>query len=158
MQPELPPCGFYRTTVSVVGIPEKRLVYFHNHGQPGPGVYLPSGWRNNVASFAAQGQTLTDAELIRTLHPLPAQGLYRVAQSFHCCARKCRQFDENMLVQLGYNGAGEPILFVPELSDAGMLFPQSGSAVEESELPKMTLLRVQRPAEQPGAKTSAIIH
>lgn len=123
---ELPPCGLYRTTGPIGPIEPGRLVYFHNHGNPGPGVYLPKAWTHNRAEFQEKGQTLSDPELVRYLEPLPPQGLYRVAEPFHCCEKKCRHFEEEALVQLGYNGNAEPILFRPELVDAMLAIPAQG--------------------------------
>jgi hypothetical protein len=47
----LPPCGVYRTKTAVAGIEAGRLVYFHNHGDPGPGLYPPESWAQNRAKF-----------------------------------------------------------------------------------------------------------
>ena len=41
---ELPPCGLYRTVKPIGSIEAGRLVYFHNHGDPGPGLYFPESW------------------------------------------------------------------------------------------------------------------
>jgi hypothetical protein len=38
----LPPCGLYRTTLTLDHVPAGRLVFFHNHGIRGR-IYLPSG-------------------------------------------------------------------------------------------------------------------
>ena len=56
--PELPPCGLYRTVAAIGGVEADRLVYFHNHGDPGPGVYLPERWTRNRATFSSRGNTL----------------------------------------------------------------------------------------------------
>src|SRR5690606_36395271 len=92
---ELPPCGLYRTTEAIGPVPADRLVYFHDHGDPGPGIYLPVAWRKNRAVFAEQGVTLPDPSLARTLRPLLAEGLYRVEQIFTCCERNCRTFERD---------------------------------------------------------------
>jgi hypothetical protein len=55
---ELPPCGLYRTVKPVAGIDAGRLVYFHNHGNPGPGLYPPDGWNANRARFSENGATV----------------------------------------------------------------------------------------------------
>jgi hypothetical protein len=122
----LPACGLYRTTASFGSIPAGRLVYFHNHGDPGPGVYLPKQWRYNRAEFEERGQVLEDLDQVRFLEPLPAEGLYRVIEPFHCCEKRCRVFDAEALVQLGYNAQAEPILFVPELIDSMLAIPANG--------------------------------
>ena len=59
-----------------------RLVYFHNHGNPGPGLYRPKEWRFNRAQFEENGQMLDDLDLVRLLEPLPPEGFYRVAESY----------------------------------------------------------------------------
>src|SRR5689334_9292216 len=114
---KLPPCGLYRTTGQIGAIPEGRLVYFHNHGDPGPGLYLPAGWKANQMQLQERGTLLGSPEDVRLLEPLPAEGFYRVSAPFHCCENRCRQFETEQLVQLGYDGAGQAILFLPELVD-----------------------------------------
>lgn len=151
---ELPACGLYRTTEPISGVPANRLVYFHNHGDPGPGVYLPESWRLNRAQFAERGTTLPDENLALTLEALPAEGLYRVLEAFHCCEQHCRRYDPELLVQLGYNAQAEPILFVPELSEAGMAFPEMGTRIDRDRLAKIARLTVAVPA--PGEAASPL--
>ncbi|MGD8859312.1 MAG: hypothetical protein PVI30_04820 [Myxococcales bacterium] len=139
----LPPCGLYRTTAPVAGIPAGRLVYFHNHGDPGPGLYLPEGWSHNRMQASRHGRTLQHPEDdVRLLEPLPPEGFYRVTETFHCCEKKCRLFEPEMLLQLGYNAAGEAIAFVPELVDGMLAVPTRGSRVEPAVFDKLRQLRV----------------
>ena len=98
MADELPPCGIYLTKSAIGSVPEGRLVYFHNHGDPGPGIYLPSSWRGNRARFEARGHLLPDPTDASALEKLPREGFYRVAQAFHCCANECRRFEPESLV------------------------------------------------------------
>lgn len=140
----LPDCGLYRTTVEVAGVPAGRLVYFHNHGEPGPGVYFPESWSLNRASFGDHGHTLTEGD-IETLEKLLPEGLYRVTESFTCCEKNCRTFETDLLVQLGYNGEATPILFVPEWSDAGLAIPEVGQPLDSERLGKLQALKVPRP-------------
>src|SRR5688500_15702822 len=99
---ELPRCGIYRMTVALGElIPAPRLVYFHNHGDPGPGVYLPKGWVNNRARWHGQGTPIPDEAWAASLEPLLTEGLYRVLESFPCCPKACRSFEADLLVQLG---------------------------------------------------------
>jgi hypothetical protein len=123
---QLPPCGLYRTTGPIGSINEGRLVYFHNHGNPGPGVYVPKEWRYNRAQFEDKGHALEDPGLARHLQPLPAEGFYRVTEPFHCCEKRCRLFEQDALLQLGYNSEAQPILFVPELVDSMFAIPAKG--------------------------------
>ena len=139
---QLPPCGLYRTLAPLGTIPSGRLVYFHNHGDPGPGLYLPSGWTRNRVQMQQQGMTLSDPELLRHLEPLPPEGLYRVTESFHCCERKCRLFEPETLLELGYNAEGKAIVFLPEFVDGMLAIPTTGTAIDHGCLSSLKLLKV----------------
>jgi hypothetical protein len=139
---QLPPCGLYRTRASIGTIPSDRLVFFHNHGDPGPGLYLPSGWKHNRVELQARGQTLNDPELMKHLEPLPPEGLYRVLEPFHCCAKNCRLYETEALVELGYNGQGQAILFLPELVDGMLAIPTSGTVIDHASLGRLKQLKV----------------
>ena len=139
---ELPPCGLYRTTGPLGSIGEGQLVYFHNHGNPGPGVYLPKEWRYNRAQFEEKGQTIEDPGLVRVLQPLPPEGFYRVTESFHCCEKQCRLFEQDALLQLGYNAEADPILFIPELVDSMFAVPEKGWKTTLDTLGNVRQLRV----------------
>jgi hypothetical protein len=147
----LPPCGLYRTLAALGSIPAGRLVYFHNHGDPGPGLYLPAGWKHNRVEIQERGTTLSDPDLLRHLEPLPPEGLYRVLDSFHCCERKCRLFDPEQLVELGYNAEGQAIIFVPELVDGMLAIPSSGTAIDHGHLERLKQLKVST-AQRSGAQ------
>jgi hypothetical protein len=142
---DLPPCGLYRTTAPIGHVPAERLVYFHNHGDPGPGVYLPQSWNLNRASFSGNGVPLPAPELANTLKPLAAQGMYRVDQEFVCCSKRCRTFPKDLLVQLGYNAAGRPILFEPTWADTGLSLPARGQQVDPETLQLLIPLKVANP-------------
>lgn len=138
----LPPCGLYVTRAPIGGVPAGRLVYFHDHGDPGPGVYLPTRWVANKARFDAPGQLLPAREDARSLEALPSEGFYRVAEPFHCCEKKCRRFEGELLVQLGYDGAATPILFVPELTEGVIGVPDRGTRIDRDRIAHLTPLRV----------------
>lgn len=142
---ELPPCGLYRTTEPIESVPANRLVYFHNHGNPGPGVYLPESWSANRAKFAKAGTTLPDENVAFTLSPLQPEGLYRVTTSITCCDKQCRTYPEELLVQLGYNGQGEPILFVPQWTATGLALPDMGNKLDADRLAALAPLKVSTP-------------
>jgi hypothetical protein len=138
----LPACGLYRTTQALEGhVPAGRLVYFHNHGDPGPGIYLPSGWALNRARWHESGHTVAP-EWAATLAALPAEGLYRVRETFTCCAKRCRTYEPELLVQLGYNGEAAPLLFVPEWTDAGLAIPEMGLPIDTDRLRALAALTV----------------
>ncbi len=138
----LPPCGLYRTRAPIGPIAAGQLVFFHNHGDPGPGVYLPTGWVANRAQFAANGIPLQDLASAAQLEPLPEQGLYRVTREFYCCEKRCRRFEPELLVQLGYNGAGEAILFAPEWIEGALAFPERGFPIDAQRFQSLAALKV----------------
>ncbi len=150
---DLPPCGLYRTTQPLAGdVPAGRLVYFHNHGSPGPGIYLPRAWVQNRAQWHERGFSVPDDAYARTLSPLNPEGFYRVAQAFFCCDRRCREFEAGTLAQLGYDGEGTAILFLPELTAEGLRIPERGQVVDASRLGGLELLKVARPAPIDGPR------
>lgn len=136
-------CGLYRTTQPIEGsVAAGVLVYYHDHGEPGPGVYLPCEWRNNRAIFDEHGTTIPDANYADTLQPLLPEGLYRVAEPFHCCEQRCQHYERELLVQLGYNGDAEPILFLPEMVDGALALPAEGTLISDDKLAKLRPLKV----------------
>lgn len=138
----LPPCGIYRTTQKLGDIPAGKLVFFHNHGDPGPGIYLPARWVQNRARWHTHGVPIPGPWWAATLDPLAYEGYYRVRESFYCCEKKCVQFQPDQLVQLGYNGDAEPILFVPELRDEGLYIPETGMRIDRAVISKLSPLKV----------------
>jgi hypothetical protein len=144
----LPPCGIYRTTEAIGSIPAGKLVYFHNHGDPGPGLYLPAGWKGNRMQLSKQGTLLPTPEDVRFLEPLPPEGFYRVTKAFHCCEKKCRLFEQETLLQLGYNGDGQAIAFIPEFVDGMMALPERGAAIDAVNFSSIKQLKVPIVARQ----------
>ena len=138
-----PPCGIYRTTLPMGDqVPAGTLVFFHNHGDPGPGIYKVRRWKNNKAVFHEQGNTVTDAAYLRSLEPLAPEGLYRVVEPFYCCEKKCHLYEQEMLLQLGYNGDAEALLFVPEMVEGALVFPEEGTVLEEWQMDALAPLTV----------------
>jgi len=151
---ELPPCGIYRTTQPLDDdVPAGRLVFFHNHGDPGPGVYLPTGWSANRAAWDEDGHTIPSDEWAESLTPLPDEGFYRVTEAFTCCEQRCRVYEPELLVQLGYDADGQPILFVPEWTESGLALPELGLHVDEERLSKLASLTVAEPDDEPPSGT-----
>jgi hypothetical protein len=153
VMPALPSCGLYRTTAPLEGhVPVGRLVFFHNHGDPGPGIYLPSAWSLNRARWHETGHTIPSPEWADTLVALPAEGLYRVRDAFACCAKACRTYEPDLLVQLGYNAEAEPLLFLPEWTESGLAIPEMGVPIDVDRLQCLAPLRVveSEPLEGPA--------
>jgi hypothetical protein len=158
---ELPPCGLYVTTAPVGSIPAGRLVYFHNHGTPGPGLYLPTSWRGNRARFEPRGHLLPHPSAVNDLEPLPAEGFYRVVEPFFCCENRCRRFEPDTLVQLGYDGSGRPILFLPQIVDGLVGVPSSGTRVDLDRLAHLARLAVglvDTPLHEGEQTDSSLLH
>jgi hypothetical protein len=149
------PCGLYQTTQPIGElVPAGALVYYHNHGQPGPGVYLVERWRHNKAIFKDQGVRLPDAGYPYGLKPLRPEGFYRVLEPFHCCARRCRRFEKDTLVQLGYNAQAEPLLFVPQWSEEGLALPERGTRIDPEKLGRLFAVKVEPRFETPPESRS----
>ncbi|MCB9595524.1 MAG: hypothetical protein H6719_22580 [Sandaracinaceae bacterium] len=151
----LPPCGVYLTTAPIGSVPAGRLVYFHNHGEPGPGIYLPSQWRGNRARFEARGHLLPTPEHVAHLERLPREGFYRVRETFYCCDQRCRRFDPESLVQLGYDASAQAILFTPQWIDGQLALPERGTRIERDRVASMVALQVpvaDTPVHEDGAE------
>lgn len=147
----LPPCGLYRTTKQInEGIPAGRLVYFHNHGNPRAGVYYPEKWVTNRAVFSERGTMVPEKFDGAGLHPLPAEGFYRVTAKFHCCPKKCVEYQPDTFVQLGYNGEGKALVFVPELGTGMINVPERGMFVDDDGLVNLQLLMVAERKQEAG--------
>ena len=89
-----------------------------------------------------QGVTLPSPDAAKHLQPLLAEGLYRVGEAFTCCEKNCRTFEQDMLVQLGYDGQARPILFMPQWKDEGLDIPERGQLIDTLRLAKLEFLVV----------------
>ena len=155
---DLPPCGLYRTLEAIGAIPAGRLVYFHNHGDPGPGMYLPETWNGNRAKFSQKGHLLPSPALAASLVPLPPEGFYRVEKTFHCCEKKCRLYETDALVQLGYDGAATPILFEPSWDGPKLSLPDRGTRIDFEVLLHLAPLRVNSKQGGEGGADPFFVH
>lgn len=154
----LPPCGLYRTVAAIGEVPAGRLVYFHNHGDPGAGLYFPETWTGNRAKFSPRGTTLPRVFDVRALQALPAEGFYRVTSGFHCCEKQCMRFDPDMFVQLGYNGAGQALLFVPELGGSAVQIPERGTPISDKAFGHLTALKVAERRDDIALPRGIVVH
>lgn len=153
------PCGLYRTTEAIdETVPAGSLVYYHNHGDPGPGVYPAERWHQNKAQFSKRGVLVPDEYFAASMHPLPHEGFYRVLEPFTCCHKNCREFETDTLIQLGYNGRGQAIAFVPEWSEAGLHLPEKGTAIDEDRFSKLKPLKMARPAPEESEGEDSTLH
>ncbi len=139
----LPPCGLYRTTTALGPVPAGRLVSFHNHGDHGPGVFLPTGWTHHRAQFSRTGVAVPATGWVRTLDALAPEGIYRVREAFYCCERLCRVFASDLLVQLAYTAEAAPIILAFAARDGGLALVPPGNVVDRSTVAKLTPVRVE---------------
>ncbi len=146
----LPPCGLYRSTMRLGEIPAGRLMYFHNHGDPSAGIYLPTGWRQNRAIFQAQGIPIPGDWWAATLDPIAPEGFYRVREAFACCEKRCAVFEVDQLVQLGYDAESTPLLFIPEVIDQVLIVPDQGTRIDRERVAKLSALKTPVSTSEPG--------
>jgi hypothetical protein len=118
---DLPDPGLYRTTAPYPGhesdFPAGVLVYV---GQPSNGgvkfVVRPGDNRRNRWYWGEPTTPLRSPTWARTLKPLRAEGFYTLPNALELDGGG--KWLENAIVQLGYNGSGQGILFVAEQRDA----------------------------------------
>jgi hypothetical protein len=154
----LPACGLYRTVSAIGDVAADRLVYFHNHGDPGPGLYFPERWTANRAHFSPRGTTLPIVFDPSALVALPAEGFYRVATAFFCCEKQCLRFEPDAFVQLGYNGAGRGLLFVPELAAGALSIPERGTPINDAAFTHLIALRVTERRDEISLPRGILVH
>jgi hypothetical protein len=126
---DLPPCGLYKTTEALPGkeewVRENLLVYFHNHSQQGPPlILLPSSNAYNRWKFHDKGYLVRDDGFVETLVPLQDEGFYILQEPLYLSEEEF--IPERTLVELGYNRAAEPILFMGKFKENTIEFPTSG--------------------------------
>lgn len=152
-------CGLYRTTTALPGredaVPAGRLVYYHNHSDEGPPlVLLPAANAHNRWTFQERGYLASDPDYPATLEPLPKEGLYVMRSHFHPTGGVV--VAERTLVQLGYNTAGDPILFVPVVEGNAIRFPATGYRFETrgilSEMEPAGFVLPKQPADEPSGR------
>ena len=138
----LPPCGLYRTTAALGDVPAGRLVSFHNHGDRGPGVFLPTGWLHHRAQFGAVGVAIPSTGWSRTLDALAPEGVYRVREPFYCCERECRLFARDLLVQLAYTPEAAPVVLPFAPRDGALVLPAQGNLVDRASVARLSPVQV----------------
>lgn len=136
MADALPKCGLYRTSRAhperAEQIPAGRLVYFHNHSESGSPIVLPP--KSNAVNkwtFDNRGFLVRDPSWPASLVALKAEGFYRMADPLR--TRDGKNIPEGQVIQLGYNGAGEPIAFFAsyDAERNALVFPTKGTKLSE---------------------------
>src|SRR5437867_1986048 len=113
-----PPCGLYRTTRPHPTIPELGaglLVNLHDCERGGgPTVFLPRLNEPNRWDWQKAGHAIANLGWLESLVSLPAEGFYLLRDEL--------RFDgavwpARALVQLGYDQAATPLLFLAQRND-----------------------------------------
>ncbi len=144
------PCGLYRTTVPLPGheksVPAKRLIYFHNHSKDGGSMLqLPAENKFNRWTFHKNGYSIREPLFESSLERLKPEGIWRVREHFHPDDEQI--VAKNAVVQLGYNRAGQPIIFFPKAVEEtnGFVFPSRGTSVPRAIYDLLEPLNVRGP-------------
>jgi hypothetical protein len=56
------------------------------------------------------------------------------------------------MVQLGYNGGADALLFVPELVETGLAIPERGTRIDRDVIAHLELLKVAAPRRSGGSE------
>ena len=142
---DLPDPGLYRTTEPYPGheadFPSGVLVYV---GQPQNGgvkfVVRPGENRKNRWFWGDPTTPLRSVSWAKTLKRLPSEGYYTLPEALELDGGG--RWLQNAVVQLGYNGSGEGILFVAEqreaVDDNALFFSDKGMHVADDLLDRLT--------------------
>jgi len=65
-----------------------------------------------------------------------------VREPFTCCEKRCRLYEADLLVQLGYDASAQPLLFVPEWTDVALAISEMGLRIDEDRLVRLAPLKV----------------
>ena len=140
----LPEPGLYRTTAPYPGhedaFPAGVLVYVGVPENGGlPFVVRPGANRNNRWFWGEPTTPLRAASWAKTLHKLPPEGFYTLPEEI--------PFDgggkwlKNAIVQLGYNGEGQGIIFVGEQHEGEernvLVFSEQGRLADDGLLKRL---------------------
>jgi hypothetical protein len=119
---DLPDPGLYRTTQALPGheneIPEDALVYVGqaNNGG-GKFVVRPGDNRRNRWFWGEPTIPLRSPTWAKTLRRLPSEGFYTLPEAIDI--EGGGRWLKNAVVELGYNGKGQGIIFVAEWQEKG---------------------------------------
>jgi hypothetical protein len=141
---DLPDPGLYRTTQPMPGhesvIPADALVYV---GQPQNGgvkfVVRPAQNRRNRWFWNEPTTPLRSPTWAKTLKKLPSEGFYVLPETLNL--EGGARWLKNAIVELGYNEAGQGIVFVGEWQDDGehnaLFFSDKGTLIDDSLLERL---------------------
>ncbi len=146
----LPPCGLYRTTKALPGaegeVPDGLLVNFHNHGARNmPVVLLPEFNVFNRWQWQREPHNIRQLSWIESLVRLPLEGYYALRKELFLEDGKSK-WPRGTLVQLGYDRAAIPIVFIAQqrrnLADNFLWFSDRGLSIDAETLASLEPLTV----------------
>ncbi len=139
----LPEPGMYRTTKAYPGyeeqIPAAALVYVGVDGDGVTFVVRPGANRNNRWYYGDPTIPLRSSIWAQTLKPLPPEGFYTLPADLDVGNEG--RWLKNAIVQLGFNAAGQGILFVAEQHEDEerniLVFSQQGVMADDNLMSKL---------------------
>jgi hypothetical protein len=145
---KLPGCGLFRTTRPLPGaeerVPAGLLVNFHNHSAQGmPVVLVPESNSANAWTFAEEPEFVRQLSWIESLVRRPLEGFYALGEQVKF---EGGAWPRGTLVQLGYDRAASPIVFIAQRlaaeSGSALRFAEQGLMIGEEVLAAMIPLTV----------------
>nr|PZN24617.1 MAG: hypothetical protein DIU78_11800 [Pseudomonadota bacterium] len=141
---DLPDPGLYRTTQPMPGheaeFPAGVLVYIgQSKNGGGKFVVRPSDNRRNRWYWREPTTPLRSPTWAKTLKPLPSEGFYTLPETVEF--EGGGRWVKNAIVELGYNGSGQGILFVGEWREDGtenaLYFSDRGLLISDEMLERL---------------------
>lgn len=137
------PAGLYRTTTPLpeapADIPADALVYVGDRPGRPPFLVRPNSNRNNRWYWDEPVRPLPSRAWLESLIPLPPEGFYTLPETL--TFGETGRWLQNAIVQLGYNGAGQGILFVAEDHEAEprnvLIFSDRGQLIDDGLLRRL---------------------
>jgi hypothetical protein len=72
--------------------------------------------------------------------------------------KQCVRFEPEAFVQLGYNGAGRALLFIPELASGAITVPERGTLIDDAALANLFALRISERREELSLPRGIVVH
>ncbi|MEM1418193.1 MAG: hypothetical protein AAGH15_25075 [Myxococcota bacterium] len=153
-----PEPGLYRTTVAhpkaADAIPADRLVYVGKRGEDGAFVVVPHYNEHNRWFWREPTTDVDDASWGESLVALPAEGFYTLPRTL--TFEGGGRWLENAVVQLGYDRAGQGIVFVAErrpVDTNALFFSDRGQRIDDALLFALRWAPILPVRDAPGTAT-----